>query len=85
MLWKIGFYEANLVDKIRIQYFLEDRAQEGFIKSLVERIVEEESIPTGNLIHGIRSAHGGLMITNEFKKFLTPFSYIIARHPGPKL
>jgi hypothetical protein len=58
------------VDKIRILYFLEDRAQEGFIKALVERIAEEESIPAESLIADIRSARGGYRIIKEFKKFL---------------
>lgn len=59
-----------MVDEIRILYFLEDRAQEGFIKALVERIAKEESIPTGRLIHDVRLARGGSKIINEFKKFL---------------
>lgn len=55
---------------MRILYFLEDRAQEGFIKALVERIAREESIPTSSLHHDIRSARGGSKVINEFKKFL---------------
>jgi hypothetical protein len=58
------------VDKIRILYFLEDRAQEGFIKALVERIAKEELLSTSSLIHDVRSARGGSRIINEFKNFL---------------
>lgn len=57
-------------DKILILFFLEDRAQEDFIKSLVERIAEEESIPNSNLVADIRSARKGSKVINEFKKFL---------------
>ena len=59
---------------MRILYFLEDRAQEGFIKALVERIAKEESIPTGSLIHDVRSARGGSRIIKEFKNFLRDYS-----------
>lgn len=57
------------MDKIRILYFLEDRAQEGFIKALVERIADEVSIVRDSLIHDIRSARGGSRIITEFKEF----------------
>lgn len=57
-------------DKIRICYFLEDRAQEGFIKALVERIAKEESIPTSSLIPDIRSGRGGSRSVKEFKEFI---------------
>ncbi len=59
-----------MVDKIQILYFLEDRAHEGFIKSLVERIAKEVSIILECLIHDIRSARGGSRIINQFKNFL---------------
>jgi len=55
---------------MRILYFLEDSAQEGFIKALVERIAREESIPVNSLIHDIRSARGSSRIIVEFKNFL---------------
>lgn len=58
------------MDKIRILYFLEDRAQEGFVKALVERIAEEESIPVSSLVHNVRSARGGYRIIREFRNFL---------------
>lgn len=56
--------------KIRILYFLEDRAQEGFIKALVERIAKEESICSDKLSHNVRSARGGSRIISEFKNFI---------------
>lgn len=59
-----------MVDKIRILYFLEDRAQEGFIKALVNRVASEESIATNSLIHDVRSARGGSRIVTEFKNFI---------------
>ncbi|MDZ7292528.1 MAG: DUF4276 family protein [candidate division KSB1 bacterium] len=55
---------------MRIIYFLEDRAQEGFIKALVERIAKDESIPLESLIHDIRSARGGSKVITEFKNFV---------------
>ena len=60
----------TLVDKIRIIYFLEDRAQEGFIKALVKRVASEESIASDSLIHDVRSARGGSRIVTEFKNFI---------------
>ena len=58
------------MDKIRILYFLEDRAQEGFIKALVKRVASEESIAQDSLIHDVRSARGGSRIVTEFKNFI---------------
>ncbi len=55
---------------MHVLYFLEDRAQEGFIKALVERIAREESITAGSLIHDIRSASGGYRVIQAFKNFL---------------
>lgn len=60
----------TLVDKINIVYFLEDRAQEGFIKALVERVAREEAIPSGGLRHNVRSARRGSRVINEFRNFL---------------
>jgi hypothetical protein len=65
-----------LVDKIQILYFLEDLAQEGFIKALVERIAYEESIVGDSLIHDIRSARGGSRIITEFKDFIRDTSRV---------
>ena len=59
-----------MVVEIRILYFLEDRAQEGFIKALVERIAGEESITMEALIHDVRSARGGSRVVREFKTFI---------------
>ncbi|MCK4818345.1 DUF4276 family protein [bacterium] len=59
-----------MVDKIRILYFLEDRAQEGFIKALVKRVASEESIAKDSLIHDVRSARGGSRIVTEFENFI---------------
>ncbi|MFQ5865689.1 MAG: DUF4276 family protein [bacterium] len=55
---------------MRILYFLEDRAQEGFIIALVNRIAKEESIAINSLNHDIRSARGGSRVIKQFKKFL---------------
>ena len=65
-----------MVDKIRILYFLEDRAQEGFIKALVNRVASEESIATDSLIHDVRSARGGSRIVTEFNKFIRDTSEV---------
>jgi hypothetical protein len=61
---------VTLADRIRITYFLEDRAQEGFIKALVSRIASEESISANDLTHDIRSARHGSRVIVEFRKFL---------------
>jgi hypothetical protein len=61
---------VTLADKIRVLYFLEDRAQENFIKNIVQRVAEEVGIPGKRLTHDIRSARGGSVIINEFKKFV---------------
>ena len=55
---------------MRILYFLEDRAQEGFIKALVERIAQDESIPLNSLNHDVRSARGGSRVNREFERFM---------------
>lgn len=70
MLSKTESYEETLVDNRRILYFLEDRAQEGFIKALVERAAEEGLIPASSLTHDIRSARYGSRVLREFKNFL---------------
>lgn len=71
--WKTGFYVGSSVDRIRILYFLEDRAQERFVKALVERIAKEESLPAVSLLHDVRSARGGAKIIGEFKTFVKDF------------
>ena len=56
---------------MRILYFLEDRAQEGFIKALVQRIAEEEAIPIDMLDHDIRSSrYGSPRVIRQLKNFL---------------
>ena len=53
---------------MQILYFLEDRAQEGFIKALVERVATDEHVA---LHHEIRSArHGSPRAIDEYKQFL---------------
>ena len=53
---------------MQILYFLEDRAQEGSIKALVERVATDEHV---TLHHEIRSArHGSPRAINEYKQFL---------------
>ena len=59
-----------MADKIRILYFLEDIAQEGFITSLVKRVASEESIVPNSIDHDIRSARGGSKVLTEFKNFI---------------
>jgi len=52
---------------IRILYFLEDRMQEDFIASLVNRVAKEENIQIEN---EVRWASGGSQVKRQFKKFL---------------
>jgi hypothetical protein len=58
------------VDKIKILYFLEDRAQEGFITALVKRIANELEIASNTLVHDIRSARHGSKAITEFRAFI---------------
>ena len=58
------------MDKIRVVYFLEDRAQEGFLRALVERVAREEGISLDSLIHDVRSARHGSKVIGEFRRFL---------------
>jgi len=58
------------VDKIRILYFLEDRAQEGFITALVKRVASELAIASDILVHDIRSARHGSKAITEFRTFI---------------
>ena len=58
------------MDRIRILYFVEDRAQEGFLKALVKRIAQDQGIQGNALFHDVRSARGGSRIINEFRNFL---------------
>jgi len=58
------------VDKFHVLYFLEDRAHEGFIKALVERVAAEEGVSADRLIHDVRSARHGSQVLNQYRKFL---------------
>ncbi len=64
------------MDKVRILYFLEDLAQEGFITALLKKVAHEESIATDTLVHDIRSARGGSRIINEFRNFIKDTSKV---------
>jgi len=54
----------------RILYFLEDRAQEGFIKALLNRIAQDVPIPINTLKHDVRAARGGSTVIPEFRRFM---------------
>ncbi len=56
--------------RVRILYFLEDRAQEGLVKALVERVAKEESIVPYMLTHDVRSASHGCRVVSEFESFI---------------
>jgi len=58
------------VAKVRVVYFLEDRAQEGFLRALVERVAREEGLPVHALVHDVRSARHGSKAIGEFRRFL---------------
>lgn len=83
MRWKTESYGGILADRVRILYFLEDRAQEGFVTALVERLAREMSIPAKMLIHDVRNANRGSSVINEFKNFLKdtvhypPYSHLV--------
>ena len=60
---------------MRVLYFLEDRAQDGFIKAIVERVAKEVGIHRDSLVHDVRSARHGSQVFNRFKAFLEdPFT-----------
>lgn len=58
-----------MVDRLKIIYFLEDRAQEQFMVALVERIASEVSIPSEALSSDVMSSRGGSMVVEEFGNF----------------
>lgn len=60
--------------KLRILYFLEDRAQEHFITAMVERIAKQESTAKLNIVHEIRSARLGSRAIKEFKALIRDIS-----------
>ena len=67
---RIGSCEGISVAKINVLYFLEDRAQEGFVKALVARVAGEVNIPGEELAHDVRSARHGSKVVKEFRQFL---------------
>lgn len=82
---------VNSVAKLKIGYFLEDRAQENFLKAIVERVAKEEGIDCSTIEHDIRSSTGGFgQVIFEFRKFLrrygnikiTPFDILVVAIDG---
>ncbi|MFQ6092422.1 MAG: hypothetical protein ACE5OR_07035 [bacterium] len=59
--------------KIRVCYFLEDRAHERFLKALVERVAREEGIMAHLLLYDVRSARHGSRVINQFREFLRDY------------
>lgn len=55
---------------MRICYFFEDRAHDGFVRALVKRVAIEESIPVDSLSHDVRSCRGGSRVIRDFISFL---------------
>ena len=51
-----------MVDKIRIDYFLEDRGHEIILKALVARIAKEKGLKQGEWMDDVRAATGGKSI-----------------------
>ena len=47
------------MDKINIGYFLEDIAQEDFLRSLVGRVAGEMGLASQRIRHEVRNATGG--------------------------
>lgn len=61
--------------QIYICYFLEDIAQEGFLKALVSRLLKEKGIPPDCLLHDVRNASGGRgKALGELRRFLMDIS-----------
>ena len=61
------------MDSITILYFLEDRAQEGFIKALVQRRAVELGIDRERIEHKVLSGRGGSRLIGAFKDFLAGY------------
>lgn len=56
---------------IVVGYFLEDIAQEHFIKAIVERVATGQGLLSQTLLHDVRNATGGVSrVIWEFKSFL---------------
>lgn len=59
------------MDSIHVGYFLEDIAQENFLKALVERIAQEIGFAAGCIRHEVRNATGGrAVVLDELHRFL---------------
>lgn len=59
------------MDEIRIGYFLEDIAQERFVKALVNRVAEKMGLHVASLRHEVRNATGGRgNALDELQRFL---------------
>jgi hypothetical protein len=58
------------VGRLGILYFLEDRAQERFLVSLVERVALDISIPREAITSDVRSSRGGSRVIGEFETFV---------------
>ena len=53
---------------VSVVYFLEDRAQEEFVTSLVTRVGAEEGCSVG---HRVLSAAGGSQVLKQLERFVT--------------
>jgi len=60
-----------MVGKIRIAYFLEDIAQEKFLRALVTRVAQQAGLSPDDLVEEVRNATGGIpRVLAELKRFL---------------
>lgn len=60
-----------MVGKIRIAYFLEDIAQEKFLRALVTRVAQQAGLSPDDLVEEVRNATGGSpRVLAELKRFL---------------
>ena len=71
--WRIAFCEETLVRRIRVAYFLEDRAHESLLKAIVRRVAREEGLPEAELVHDVRSSRGGQALA-RFAEFVRDYS-----------
>jgi len=57
--------------KVRIAYFLEDIAQEKFLRALVRRMAQKTGLSHDNLVEDVRNATGGsTRVLAELRRFL---------------
>lgn len=76
--------------RIRVGYFLEDRAHESFLKTLVKRVAQEEGFHEEELVHDVRSSRGGGKSIAKFLAFLKehkgrdtlPFDLLVVARDG---